>query len=158
MKRSILLLLFLATAAYGQQKNSRFDATLPLPRPEGTASLPLAEYNRLVELALHKPKTPDAAPQPFVLSRAAFNLRIEDQSLIGTVDIDGALLENGSVKVPLTTGLTILEAKQSGKPLPLMQEGPMHAAILNGPGPFSVSLNIASALTVEAGRASFVVP
>ena len=95
MKRSILLLLFLTTAAYGQQKNSRFDTTLPLPGSAGTVSLPLAEYNRLVELASHKPKTPDVAPQPFVLSRAAFNLRIEDQSLIGTVDIDGALLENG---------------------------------------------------------------
>jgi hypothetical protein len=92
------------------------------------------------------------------LSRAAFKLRVADQSLLGTVDIDGALLQKGAVKVPLTTGLTILEAKQSGSPLPLLQDGLTHAAILNGPGAFSVSLSIASALTVEAGRASFVVP
>ncbi|HKN82058.1 MAG TPA: carboxypeptidase-like regulatory domain-containing protein, partial [Pyrinomonadaceae bacterium] len=54
--------------------------------------------------------------------------------------------------------LTILEAKQSNSPLPLLQEGPHHAAILNGPGPFAVSLGVASALTIEAGRASFILP
>jgi hypothetical protein len=111
-----------------------------------------------VELGTRKPTAPAAAPLPFALSRAAFKLRVADQSLLGTVDIDGALLQKGAVKVPLTTGLTILEAKQSGSPLPLLQDGLTHAAILNGPGAFSVSLSIASALTIEAGRASFVVP
>ncbi len=62
------------------------------------------------------------------------------------------------MKAPLTTGLTILEARQAGNPLPLLQEGSAHAAILNGPGPFAVSLSIASALTIDAGRASFVLP
>jgi hypothetical protein len=33
-----------------------------------------------------------------------------------------------------------------------------HSAILNGPAPFAVALDIASPLTVEAGRASFVFP
>ena len=158
MKKTIILMLMLVTAAYGQQRNARTEVTLPAPGATGTVTLALAEYNRLVELASHKPKTPEAAPLPFVLSRAAFKLRVEDQSLIGAVDIDGSVLEKGSVAVPLTSGLTILEAKQSGNALPLLQEGPRHAAILNGPGPFSVSLDIASALTVEAGRASFIVP
>ena len=157
MKRSIILVLILATTTYGQQRNARLDAVLPPPGSAGTVTLSLAEYNRLVELAARKPAAPDTAPLPFALSRAAFKLRVTDQSLLGTVDIDGALLQKGPVKVPLTTGLTILEAKQSGSPLPLLQEGPTHAAILNGPGNFSVSLNVASALTVEAGRASFVV-
>jgi hypothetical protein len=158
MKRSIILVLILATTTYGQQRNARLDAVLPPPSSAGTVTLSLAEYNRLVELAARKPTAPDIAPLPFALSRAAFKLRVTDQSLLGTVDIDGALLQKGPVKVPLTTGLTILEAKQSGSPLPLLREGPTHAAILNGPGSFSVSLNVASALTVEAGRASFVVP
>jgi len=157
MKPLIILLLILATTTYGQQRNARLDTVLPPPSSAGTVTLSLAEYNRLVELAARKPKATDAAPLPFALSRAAFRLRVTDQSLLGTVDIDGALLQKGSVKVPLTTGLTILEAKQSGSPLPLLQEGPTHATILNGPGLFSVSLNVASALTVEAGRASFVV-
>src|SRR6266850_1582982 len=157
MKRSIILLLILATTTYGQQRSSRLEAVLP-PSSAGTVTLSLAEYNRLVELAARKPTAPEGAPLPFVLSRAAFKLRVEDQTLLGAVDIDGALLEKGSVKVPLTTGLTILEARQSSSSLPLLQEGATHAAILSGPGPFSVSLNIASALTIEAGRASFVVP
>ena len=164
MKRSvtnalpIIMLLVLGTATFGQRRSERSDITIPAPGSAGTVTLSLAEYNRLSELAARKPKTTDAPPLPFVLSRAAFNLRVEDQSLTGVVDIDGALLEKGSVKVPLTTGLTILEARQSSNPLPLIQEGQTHAAILNGPGPFSVSLNVASALTVEGGRASFIVP
>src|SRR5882762_3109788 len=158
MKVSVILILILTSVAYGQQRSLPFDVSLPLPGSAGTVTLPLAEYNHLVELATSRPKTPEGAPLPFVLSRAAFKLRVEDQTLLGTVDIDGALLEKGSVKVPLTTGLTILEARQSSSPLPLLQEGATHAAILSGPGPFSVSLNIASALTIEAGRASFVIP
>jgi hypothetical protein len=157
MKRTILFLLVLATTAYGQQRALTSDATIPTPGSTGTVTLALAEYNRLMELATRKPKASDAAPLPFVLSRAAFKLRVDDQSLTGIVDIDGAVLEKGSVKVPLTSGLTILEAKQSNSPLPLMQEGSTHSAILNGPGAFAVSLNIASALTIEAGRASFTV-
>src|SRR6266850_2487133 len=158
MKRTILFLLVLATTAYGQQRALKSDATIPAPGSTGTVTLALAEYNRLTELASRKLKTPEAAPLSFVLSRAAFKLRVEDQSLTGVVDIDGSVLEKGSVKVPLTSGLTILEAKQLNSPLPLIQEGSTHSAILNGPGAFAVSLNIASALTIEAGRASFTVP
>ena len=157
MKRTILFLLVFATAAYGQHRDTRSGAILPLPGSSGTVTLSLAEYNRLTELASRKPKTPEAAPLSFVLSRAAFKLRVEDQSLTGGLDIDGSVLEKGSVKVPLTSGLTILDAKQANSPLPLLQEGLTHSAILNGPGAFAVSLNIASALTIEAGRASFTV-
>ena len=155
--RVIILILILATAAYGQ-RNSTSDVTLPSSAPAGTVTLSLAEYNRLIELAARKPKTPDAPPIPFVLSQAAFKLRVEDQRVTGAVDIDGMVLDKRATKVPLTTGLTILEARQATSPLPLMQEGLSHAAILNGPGRFSVSLSVAAALAVEAGRASFVVP
>jgi hypothetical protein len=159
MKRTILFLLLLATAAYGQQRDSRSDIPMPLPLPgsSGSVTVSLAEYNRLMELAARKPKAPDAAPQPFVLSRAAFKLQVVEQSLTGAVDIEGSVLEKGAVKVPLTSGLTILDAKQATSPLPLLQEGPTHSAILNGPGAFAVTLNLASALTIEAGRASFTV-
>jgi hypothetical protein len=92
------------------------------------------------------------------LSHAVFKLRVENQTLVGYVDIDGSLLEKGAVKTPLTSSLTILEAKQAGQPLPLIQEGSSHAAILNGPGPFAVSLGVAAPLTIEAGRASFTFP
>ena len=158
MKPALILILFLTTTTYGQHRNSPADAALPAPGGTGTVTLSLAEYDRLIDLASRKPKTADAAPLPFVLSRAAFKLKLVNQTLVGTVEIDGSLLQNGNVKAPLTTGLTILEARQAGNPLPLLQEGSSHAAILTGPGPFAVSLGIASGLIIDAGRASFVLP
>jgi hypothetical protein len=156
--KAVVLILILATATVAQHRNTTSTVPLPATGPTGTVTLSLSEYNRLIELASQRPKTPDAVPLSYVLSRAIFKLRVENQTLVGTVDIDGALLEKGSVMTPLTTGLTILEAKQAGKPLPLLQNGADHAAILTGPGPFAVSLGVAAPLTIEAGRASFTLP
>ena len=153
-----ILILLLTITAYGQQRNTSYATALPAPGSPGTVTLSLSEYNRLVELSTRQPATPDTAPLPFVLSHAVFKLKLVNQTLIGTVDIDGATLTKGSIKAPLTTGLTILEARQSNNPLPLLQEGPNHAAILSGPGPFAVSLGIASGLTIDAGRAAFTLP
>jgi hypothetical protein len=154
----LILILLLAVAAMGQQRNTRIDAVLPAPSATSTVTISLSEYDRLVELASRKGKLPEGVPLPFVLSHAVFKLRVENQTLVGYVDIDGSLLEKGAVKTPLTSSLTILEAKQAGQPLPLIQEGSSHAAILNGPGPFAVSLGVAAPLTIEAGRASFTFP
>jgi hypothetical protein len=154
----LVLILLITTVVVGQQKNTTLDAPLPAPGSPGTVTLSLSEYDHLVALATRKTKTPDGVPLPFVLSHAVFKLRLEQQTLVGTVEIDGALLETGPVKTPLTTGLTVLEAKQSGAALPLLQEGANHSAILIGPGPFAVSLAVAAPLTIEAGRAAFVLP
>ena len=156
--RVVVLILLITIVAVGQQRNTALDVALPAPGGPGTVTLSLSEYNRLVELATRKAKTPDGVPLPFVLSHAVFKLRVEKQTLVGTVEIDGSLLQKGAVKTPLTTGLTVLEAKQAGSPLPLLQEGSSHSAILIGPGPFAVSLGVAAPLTIEAGRASFTLP
>ena len=153
--KALILILLLTVVAVGQQRNSRMDSVLPAPGTAGTVTISLSEYDRLVERASRKDKSPEEAPLPFVLSHAVFRLRVEDQTLVGYVDIDGSLLGKGAVKTPLTSSLTILEAKQAGQPLPLIQEGSSHAAILNGPGPFAVSLGVAAPLAIEAGRASF---
>ena len=158
MKRTILLMLIMALGVSAQQRDLRSSMPLPAPSSAGTVTLSLAEYNRLSELAAKKPKQTDAPPLPYVLNHSAFKLRVEDQSVVGSVEMTGEVLTNGSAKVPLTTGLTILEAKQAGSPLPLMQEEQTHSAILRGPAAFAVSLDIASQLTVEAGRASIVFP
>src|SRR5258705_9047257 len=105
MKRTIILILILVTGAYAQSRNSRTEVTVPAPTSTGSVTLSLAEFNRLTELAMHKPKSAEAAPLPFVLSTASFKLRVEDQSLKGVVEISGNVLEKGSVKVPLTSGL-----------------------------------------------------
>src|SRR5262249_39034129 len=157
MRRTITALLLLTTAAYGQQRRLRRDRGLT-PVPRGTVTLTLAEYNRLVELAAHKPKQSEAAPLPFVLSNAAFKLRVERDALVGTLDIEGEVLHKGPVSVPLIAGLTILDAQQQQAPLPLVHDGPTHATVINGPSHFSVSLKVAAAVSVEAGRASFTLP
>jgi len=156
--RALILILLLTTVAVGQQRNTTIYTPLPTTGSPGTVTLSLAEYNRLVELSTRKANTPDEVPLPYVLSHAIFKLRVENQTLVGTVDIDGSLLQKGPVKTPLTTALTILEAKQLNNPLPLLREGASHAAILNGPGPFAVSLGVAAPLAIEAGRASFMLP
>ncbi|HEV8189522.1 MAG TPA: carboxypeptidase-like regulatory domain-containing protein [Pyrinomonadaceae bacterium] len=156
--RVLILILLMTTVAVGQQRNTTVYTALPAPSSPSTVTLSLAEYNRLIELSTRKAKTPDEVPLPYVLSHAVFKLRVENQTLVGSVDIDGSLLQKGPVKTPLTTALTILEAKQLNSPLPLLQEGPYHSAILNGPGPFAVSLGVAAPLAIEAGRASFTLP
>src|ERR1700682_5874307 len=106
MKKSLfLLLIFLigVTVAYGQQRSLAPYATLP-PGSAGPVTLSLPEYDHLVELAARKPKPADVAPLPFVLSRAAFKLRVEEQTLMGTVEIEGNVLQKGPTKVPLTSG------------------------------------------------------
>lgn len=163
MRVLILILLMTTVATVGpvveaQQRNTVVYTALPAPSSPSTVTLSLAEYNRLIELSTRKAKTPDEVPLPYVLSHAVFKLRVENQTLVGSVDIDGSLLQKGPVKTPLTTALTILEAKQLNSPLPLLQEGPYHSAILNGPGPFAVSLGVAAPLAIEAGRASFTLP
>ena len=155
--KAVILLLAMAAVVCGQQRNSRLDAVIPAPGSSSTVTLSLSEYNRLTELASTKKKTPDAPPLPFALSRAAFKLRVTEESVRGTVDIQGALLTKTPTKVPLTRALTILEARQASAALPLLQEGGLHSAILNGLGPFAVALDVASDLTVEAGRASFTI-
>jgi hypothetical protein len=156
MKRALIAILILTIAAQGQER-SLPQRTLTQTLP-GTVTLSLAEYNRLLELAAHKPKVPEAAPLPFVLSRAAFKLRVENTNITGALDLNGEVLRKGPTKIPLTNGLMILDAQQSQKPLPLLQEGATHSTVVNGPGAFAISLNIAAPLTEDTGRASFTIP
>src|SRR6185295_20358074 len=95
----VLILILLTTAvAAAQQRNTTVYTALPAPGSPSTVTLSLAEYNRLVELSARKPKTPDEVPLPYVLSHAIFKLRVENQTLVGTVEIDGSLLQKGPVK------------------------------------------------------------
>jgi len=161
IKSTIAILLFsiitFGQPLGGQQPSLPPQRVIPQSVP-GTVTLTLAEYNRLVELAARKPKPLETAPQPFVLSRAVFKLRIENQAVVGSLDIDGDVLQKGPARVPLVTGLTITEARQSPKPIPLFRDGAALAAVVTGPGPFSVSLNVALPLGMDAGRASLTLP
>jgi hypothetical protein len=147
-----IMTLTLAVAATAQQK-----IALPLP-DSGNVTLPLDEYNRLVELAGKTPKKPDTPPLNYSIKRADLKLRVENESVLGSVQLEGEVFKKGVAKVPLTSGITILDAKQENKALPLQQENGVQTAVLAGPSEFSITLNAGLPLRIEAGRASLNLP
>ncbi len=147
-----LLLCVGAAVSVAQEKS-----TLPLPDP-GNVTLTLDEYNRLVALASRQPKITEVAPLPYSLEHANLKLNVTNEGVRGTVELQGQVFHKGMIKVPLINGMTVLDARQNGKGIPLIQENGMHTALLPGPGDFSVALDSGLPLRVEAGRASFSLP
>ena len=131
--------------------------SLPLPDP-GNVTLTLDEYNKLVERAAKPPKKPDSAPLAYSIKHADLKLRVENNGVMGSVELEGEVFHKGISKVPLTSGITILDAHQNGKGVPLIQENGAHVALLPGPGEFSIGLDTGLPLRIDAGRASFSVP
>jgi len=131
-------------------------SALPLPDP-GNVTLTLDEYNKLVERAAKPPKQADTAPLPYSIKHADLKLRVENNGVMGSVDLEGEVFHKGISKVPLTSGMTILDARQNGKGIPLIQENGAHVALLPT-GDFSISLDTGLPVKIDAGRASFTVP
>src|ERR1700686_3900047 len=150
--KNIFAVLLLCCVCMAQEKS-----TLPLP-DSGNVTLTLDEYNRLVALAAKPPKKSDLAPLPYSIKHADVKLHIENDGVRGTVQLDGETFRKGVSKVPLTSGMTVLDAHQNGKGVPLLQENGTHMALLAGPGDFSIALDTGLPLRVEAGRASFSLP
>jgi hypothetical protein len=134
------------------------NAVLPPVPATGNVTLPLDEYNRLVELASKPTRKPDAPPVPYTVKRADLKLRVTNESVQGTVQLQGEILHKGATKVPLTNGMAIFDARQEGKSLPLEFENGTHTAVLSGPADFTVTLDAGLPLSIEAGRASFSLP
>src|ERR1041385_947852 len=154
MKKAMIVLLVCSVISSGQQRSLPPERVLP--GPTGTVTLSLLEYNRLVELAAKKPKPPEPPPLSFLISRAAFTLKAANDAISGSMDIEGEVLRNGPTKIPVSSGLLVTGARQSQKPIPLMEDASRHSVVVTGPGGFGVSLNVASQLIVEAGGASFI--
>ncbi|HEU4416629.1 MAG TPA: carboxypeptidase-like regulatory domain-containing protein [Candidatus Angelobacter sp.] len=152
MKKLFAILMIFSMYAMGSD-----NTMLPLPTT-GNVTLTLAEYNRLVELATKSGKQHETPPLPYAIKRADMKLRVSNETVLGTVQLDGEVFSKGAAKVPLTSGLTILNARQEGKSLPLEQEGSTSTAILPGAAEFSVALDTGMPLMIEAGRASFNLP
>lgn len=150
--KTALLMVCVATVAFGQSQDS-----LPLPG-SGDVTLPLDEYNRLIDLAA-KPVKPEAKPpMAYAVQRAVVKLEAKGETVLGTMQLDGDVLATGLTPVPLAYGVTVLDAQQRGKTLPLWQFSGAHSAILTGPAPFSITLQVGLPVTVEPGSASFSLP
>ncbi len=135
------------------------DEIAPPPVPaSGNVTLPLDEYNRLLELASKQPRKLDTPPVPYTLKRAELKFRVTNESVQGALQLQGEILHKGATKIPLTTGMAILDARQEGKSLPLELENGTHTAVIAGPADFAVTLDAGLPLNIEAGRASFSLP
>lgn len=154
MKKLLAVLVILSTSAMALGGEN---TALPLPTT-GNVTLTLAEYNRLVELAAKSSKKHDTPPLPYAIQHAEMKFHVTDQVVQGTVQLDGEVFSKRAAKVPLVAGVTILNARQEGKNLPLEQEGDNSTAILPGASEFSVSLETGLQLAIEAGQASFTIP
>src|SRR5580692_12950072 len=124
MKTKLFLMVLLCTVCAAEEKS-----TLPLPN-SGNVTLTLEEYNKLVELAAKLPKKPDLAPTPYSIQHADVKLHVENDGVLGTVQLEGEVFRKGVSKVPLTSGMTVLDAHQNGKGIPLLQENGTHMALL----------------------------
>jgi hypothetical protein len=142
---------------------SAFDAAaqrpdiLPLPS-SGNVTLSLDEYNRLITLAAKPVKKPDGAPLNYAIQQAELKLHVTGDSVVGSVALEGETYTKNATKVGLTTGMTILDARQDGKFLPLQLENGMITAVLPGSANFALALDAGLPLGIEAGRASFAIP
>ena len=79
-------------------------------------TLPLDEYNRLLDLAAKPVKTPETPPLPYTIGSAELKLEVAGSSASGMIQLQGEIPGKGAVKVPLMAGMVILDAVQGGDP------------------------------------------
>lgn len=149
---ALTLSMFVPLTVVGEEKG-----TLPLPS-SGNVTLTLAEYDRLTDLATKAAKKREAPPVAYTIKHADVRLHVTGDTVLGTVVEQGEVFSKGAAKVPLTSGLTIFNARQEGKTLPLMQEGSTATAVLPGVAEFAVTLETGLPVGIEPGRASFSLP
>jgi hypothetical protein len=151
-KKLIAIILLFPFVTLADEK-----ATLPLPA-SGNVTLPLDEYNYLLELANKPARKTDVPPLPYTIKRADLKLHVNDDSARASIQLQGEVLSHSETKVALASGLTVLDARQEGKSLPLEQVNGTHVAILPGASEFNVTLEAGLQLAIDAGRASFTIP
>jgi hypothetical protein len=149
---ALLAILFAPRDLSAQQRD-----LLPLPT-SGNVTLSLDEYNRLITLAAKPVKKPDGAPLNYAIQNADLKLHVTSDSVLGSIQLAGETYTKTATKVALTTGVTILDARQDGKLLPLQLDNGMTTAVLPGSSAFAVALDAGLPLGIEAGRASFTIP
>jgi len=153
-----LRLLFIALAfTFAVPAFAQKSLESPLP-PTGNVTLSLDEYNRLLALANRPGKRSELPPLPYILKRADLKFRVSNDGVLGSVQLEGETLGATAAKVPLTSGMTVLDARQGSRPLPLLLDNGTHVAVLPGESEFSVNLDAGLPLSIETGRASFLLP
>jgi len=130
----------------------------PLQGGPGTVTLTLEQYDRLLQRAEHPVKRPEPPPIPAVLARADLHVRIAGDRATGTFTLEGEVFQNGPTRVPLIMDATLLDVHIGTTSVPLVTEGPMAVALVEGPRPFTIALDWGAALSSSPGRASMLLP
>ncbi len=131
------------------------------PQPTEAArsvTLSLVEYNRLIDLAGRPAPDARVPPVAAVLASADLRVRVDADIVRGVFQLAGDVLRTGVNRVNLISSATLVAATTAGRPLPLVADGQVHAALLSGPGSFSVDLEWGARLALRPGRASFLLP
>ena len=124
----------------------------------GTVTLTRTDYDRLLDLAGRRRPGPDNPPVPAALTRAEIRVRVNGTIARASMQVDGEVFRNGTVKVPLLKGATLLDARTADRPLPVIADGDTHVALLSGPSTFTATLDVGSPVTMAPGRGSFTLP
>ncbi len=151
------LLLTVGCLTLGSPASAQAPARPP-QGPPGTVTLSLAAYDRLLDRAESPVKGPEAPPIPAVVARADLRVRVTGARARGTFTLDGEVFRAGATKVPLVEGATILSAQLGSASVPLITEGGMTAALIDGPRSFTIELAWGAALAAAPGRASMTLP
>jgi hypothetical protein len=131
------------------------------PRPADASrsvTVSLGEYNRLIDLAARPVPAPAGPPVAGVVSNADIRVTVDRERARGRFTLDGQMLQDGQGRVSLVAGGTFFDATAQDRAVPLVVEGNRIAAILTGPGPFSLALDWGTPLVYGSGRASFTLP
>ncbi|MEW6364810.1 MAG: carboxypeptidase-like regulatory domain-containing protein [Acidobacteriota bacterium] len=123
--------------------------------PPGSVTLPLPEYNRLLELAKKAPRPPERPPIAAALTEADIRGTVEGDRLHGTMRIYGEVFQKGPTEVRLVQNTTLFGARLGGRPLPLWFHDNGCSTVLDGPASFSVELDWETPVSTEPGRATF---
>lgn len=146
--RSVLVVFLLGAALAGAEQPAA-----------GTVTLPLSDYDALVARAARPQKRPEAPPVAAVLARAEARVSVAAGVARGTFRLEGEVFVAETVRLPLFAADTLLlDARTSVGRVPLVVDGGALAAVLSGPGTFSLSADFAVPVESEPGRASFTLP
>ncbi len=152
---STLVVVMVAVAA---PLSARQGPRIVPERAPGTVTLPVADYDRLLDRAAQPSGGGDQPPIPAVVARAELVGRVDGDVARGTLRLDGEVFQRGAVKVPLVSGATLAEGRADGRILPLLQDGDSHSGILTGPAPFVVTLDWTAPVEPTPGRVSVLLP
>jgi hypothetical protein len=133
----------------------------PAVKPEGgpgSVTLPLGDYDRLVERAAHPIRRPDSAPVDAAVGAADLRVRIDGDAARASARLEGEVFTKGPAAVRLSSGATIMDARLGRRALPLMRAAEEHRAVLEGPSSFAIDLDLAVGVQPETGGASLRIP